>query len=151
MKKMALIATCLMVLVLTAGGVYAQFAKVDDAITYRKSVMVIIVQHFKQMGAMVQGKAPYDQQAFADNAAVVKVMATLPWEAFLVPGSDKGDTTLSSAVFSKTEAFKKTASAFEASTAKLEALSQNADLKAIRAQFGAVAKSCKECHKPFRK
>jgi cytochrome c556 len=151
MKKLIKITALCAVGMMIAGGVWAQFATPDDAIAYRKSAMIMIVQHFKRMGAMVQGKVDFDKQAFEANAAAVKTLATLPWEAAMMPGSDKGDTTMSAAVFSKADDFKKTANAFEAATAKLEAVSQSGDVNAIKAQFGAVAQSCKACHSQFRK
>ncbi len=96
------------------GAAYAQFAKPEDAIKYRKSVMFLIAQHFKRMGAAVQGKSAYQKDAFSVNADAVKMLATLPWEASMEPGSDKGDTTLSSSVFSDKANFMKTAKTFEA-------------------------------------
>lgn len=146
LRMMVLVVAC----VLVAGGVYAQFAKPEDAIKYRKSVMFMIAQHFKRMGAVVQGKQEYDQQVFAVNAEVVKMLATLPWEATLEPGTDKGDTTLSAAVFAKSTEFEKQTQAFEMATAKLAAASQGADLKTLKTEFGIVAKSCKACHSQFR-
>ncbi|MBC2736029.1 MAG: cytochrome c [Desulfobacteraceae bacterium] len=151
MKTLAQAMVMVVVGTLIAGGALAQFAKPEDAIKYRKSVMVLIAQHFKSMGAVVQGKAEYDQQAFVANAEVVKMLATLPWEASLEPGSDKGDTTLSPAVFDKREDFEKTARSFETATAKLAETAKGSDFDAVKAQFGEVAKSCKGCHKPFRK
>lgn len=151
MKTIAQLTVLILAIVLVAGVSYAQFAKTEDAIKYRKSVMVLIVTHFKRMGAVVQGKADYDKQAFAANAEVVKMMATLPWEAMLEPGTDKGDTTLSPAVFNKEEDFRKIAATFEAETAKLAETSMGGDFDVIKAQFGTVAQSCKACHKPFRK
>jgi len=151
MRKLALIVTCVAVSVMIVGGVYAQFASTDDAIAYRKAAMFMISQHFKRMGAVVQGKADYDKPSFAANAAVVRMLATLPWEASLVPGSDKGQTTLNSAVFSKTDDFKAIARGFEAAAAKLEASAQSGNMDEIKAQFGAVAGSCKACHSVYRK
>ncbi len=145
-KFTVLLVACL----LMATAAYAKFAKPEDAIKYRKSVMFLIAQHFKGMGAVVQGKVDYDQQMFGANAEVVRVLATLPWQAALQPGTDNGDTTMSSAVFSKTADFKKTAQAFEMATEKLAQASQGSDFKAIKSEFANVAKSCKECHKPFR-
>ena len=68
----------------------------------------------------------------------------------MVPGTDKGDTTLNAAVFAQQAEFKAGAQTFEASTAKLVSVSEGGDLSAIKAQFGEVAKSCKGCHKQFR-
>ena len=75
MKKTALITVVVVIGVLVAGIAAAQFVKPEDAIQYRKSVMVLIGQHFKRMGAVVQGKMPYDKDTFAANAALVETLA----------------------------------------------------------------------------
>ena len=133
------------------GAAYAQFAQPEEAVKYRKSIMFLIAQHFKRMGAVVQGKADYDQAKFSANADVVKMLAPLSWDAMRVPGTDKGDTTLSSAVFDEPAQFKKAADSFETATALLAGKAKGGDLNAIKAQFGKVAQNCKSCHKNFRK
>jgi len=112
MKKLVKIFLCLVIVAITFGGAYAQFAKPEDAIKYRKSVMFLIAQHFGRMGAVVKGKAPYDQEAFTRNAMVVETLSHLPWEAAMVPGTDKGETTLNAAVFAQQAEFKAGAQAF---------------------------------------
>jgi cytochrome c556 len=67
------------------------------------------------------------------------------------PGSDKGDTTMSSAVFDNTAQFKKETESFMADTAMLADIAKGGDLNAIKAQFGKVAQNCKSCHTNFRK
>ena len=150
MKKLVKLSICLIFVAVAVGGAYAQFAKPEDAIKYRKSVMFLIAQHFGRMGAVVKGKAPHDQEAFTRNAMVMEALSHLPWEASMVPGTDKGDTTLNAAVFAKQDEFKAGAQSFEAGTAKLVSVSESGDLSAIKAQFGEVAKSCKGCHEKFR-
>ena len=150
MKKLVSLSICLIFVALAVGGAYAQFAKPEDAIRYRKSVMFLILQHFGRMAAVVKEKTAYDQQAFTRNAMVVEALSHLPWEAAMMPGTDKGDTTLSAAVFAKQDEFKASAQAFEDGTAKLVSVSQSGDLSAIKAQFGEVAKSCNICHDKFR-
>jgi cytochrome c556 len=114
------------------GAAYAQFAKPEDAIKYRKAVMTIIVQHFGRMGAMVKGKVPYDQETFAGNAAV-------------------GKTAMKSSVLKNQGDFRKLAQEFEAEVAKLSAVARGGDVDAAKAQFGAVAQSCKSCHSKSKK
>jgi len=150
MKKLVKLSICLIFVAVAVGGAYAQFAKPEDAIKYRKSVMFLIAQHFGRMGAVVKGKAPYDQKAFTRNAMVVEALSHLPWEASMVPGTDKGDTTLNAAVFAEQTEFKAGAQTFEAGSAKLVSVSEGGDLSAIKAQFGEVGKSCKGCHEKFR-
>ena len=87
------------------GAAYAQFAKPEDAIKYRKAAMVLIAQHFKRMGAVVKGTSPYDKEAFSANSDVVQTLATLPWEATMEPGTDSGDTTVSSPFISAVQNF----------------------------------------------
>ena len=60
----------------------AQFAKPDDAIEYRQSAMTIMSAHFGRLGAMVQGKVPFDAKVAQDNEAVFAVVSKLPWAAF---------------------------------------------------------------------
>lgn len=151
MKTMARITVFVVIVVLVAGVAAAQFVKPEDAIEYRKAVMVLIGQHFKRMGAVVQGKMPYDQDTFAANAALVETLATLPWEAVTAPGSDKGDTTLSPAVFAKGDELRQSADEFETAAAKLARTAQGGDMEAIKGDFNTVAQSCKSCHKAFRK
>jgi cytochrome c556 len=151
MKTMTRITVFVVVGVLLAGAAFAQFAKPEDAIKYRKAVMFMIAQHFKSMGAVIQGKSEFAREYFAADAETVKHLATLPWNAFLEPGTDKGDTTMSSAVFDKKEDFMKTAKAFQENTALLAEAAQGADLNGLKGPFNAVAQDCKACHKPFRK
>jgi len=132
------------------GAAYAQFAKPEDAIKYRKSVMFLMAQHFKHMGAVVQGKSAYDKANFSTHSDVVKLLSTLPWAASMEAGTDTGDTTLSSAVFKNKTDFMNAAKSFEADTAKLADSARDGDLNAIKAQFGVVAQNCKSCHQQFR-
>ena len=150
MKTIKKAVVCIVFLAVAFGFAHAQFAKSEDAIKYRKSVMFLIGQHFQRMGAVVQGKAPYDKGVFAENAEVLKVLATLPWQAVLEPGTDKGDTTLSAVAFKKQDEFRKTAMTFEKETAKLAQIASAGDLEGSKAQFGIVAGSCKSCHSQFR-
>jgi len=149
MKSITKVTIFVLIAVFAFGAAYAQFSKPEDAIRYRKSVMFLIAQHFTRMYAVVQGKAPYDKDAFSANAETVKMLATLPWEAALVPGTDKG-TTLKSSVFKNQEQFRKAAESFESAAAMLSSTAKGGDLNAIKAQIGKVAQNCNACHKQFR-
>ena len=130
---------------------YAQFADPQKAIKYRKAMMTLVVHHFGSMGAVVKGKAPYDAADFAAHASAVEMLSKLGWESFLSPGSDKGETTMTSAALKNPAKFLAAADAFQAATAKLVSAADGGDLSKIKPQFGAVAQTCGGCHKPFRK
>ena len=113
---------CTLTVAIIAGAAYAQFSKPDDAIRYRKAVMTLIVHHFKQMGAVVQGKADYDRASFEENAKLVHILSTMPWEAFMMPGSDRGDTDLKSSALENKDGFMQVAKDFENTTKDASAI-----------------------------
>ena len=151
MKTVAKTVAALVILAILIGGAWAQFSSPEKAVKYRQSVMVVIGQHFGRLGTMVKGKQPYDQTSFANNTAVIEALAGLPWEAFLVPGSDQGKTTMKSSVLKDPNGLKQLSQQFEIEVGKLSAATKSNDFSAIKAQFGAVAQSCKGCHSKTRK
>jgi cytochrome c556 len=150
MKTLLKILVCLVFIAVAFGGAYAQFAKPEDAIKYRQAVMFLMAKHFGRMGAVVKGQRPYDREEFGRNAAVFETLSKLPWEAFMVPETDKGKTGLKSVAFKKQTEFKEAAQRMEVEITKLVRASNSGDLNAIKAQFGEVGKSCGACHKQFR-
>ena len=56
----------------------AQFQKPEDAVKYRKAAYTVMSTHFGRIGAMVQGKVPYDGAAAAANAAAPQGAPLMP-------------------------------------------------------------------------
>ena len=83
----------------------AQFAKPEDAIKYRKASLTVMAAHFGRLGAMANGRVPYDAKAAAENAEVVSALAKLPWAAF-GEGTDKGDTRAKPEIWKESAKFK---------------------------------------------
>ncbi len=149
MKKQTVWVGSLAVVVLLTGAAFAQFAKTEDAVKYRQSVMFLIGQHFSRMGAVVKGEAPYNKEAFEKNAVLVESLYRLPLEAFLAPGSDKGSGMKAEALSQK-DKFAQMHKATETELAKLVAAAKAGDMNAIKPQFGAAGGSCKACHDAYR-
>jgi cytochrome c556 len=149
MKKRMRWILVLAVVVLSAGAAFAQFAKTEDAVKYRQSAMSVIGTHFSRMGAVVKGEAPYAKDAFEQNANIVVTLMPLPWDAFMVAGSDKGSGMKADALAKKDD-FMKLAAANQAEVAKLLVAAKGGDLNAIKPQFGAAGASCKACHDAYR-
>ncbi len=147
-KTLALAAAAAGTLLLTQPAA-AQFAKAEDAIKYRQSTLFVIGQHFGRIGAMVNGKAPYDAKAAEADAEVIASLASLPWTAF-GPGTDKGNTKAKPEVWSDTAKFTEHAQKFQAEAPKLLAAAKIGNLDALKAAFGPTANSCKACHDSFR-
>lgn len=127
----------------------AQFAKPEDAIKYRKSALFVMSQHFGRIGAMVNGKAPFDAKAAADNAAVAESMSKLPWAAF-GEGTDKGETKAKPEIWKEQAKFKERAEKMQAEMSKLAVAARTANLETIKTAFTATAGACKACHDAYR-
>lgn len=150
MKKLSKLLIITIFGLLFFGLAYAQFAKPEDAIKYRQSVMNIIGYHMGQMGAVVMGKKPYEKQEFSHHTTIEEMLSTLPWEAFMTAGTDKGKTAFKSSAFSEKDKFMAKAKTFETETQKLVKAAAGDDFNAIKAQYGEVGKSCKSCHEDYR-
>lgn len=148
-KRMLMWVVVVAVVALFGGAALAQFAKTEDAVKYRQSAMFLMGQHFSRMGSVVKGEAPYDKEAFAKNAALVESLIKLPWDAFMVAGSDKGTGTKPEALAQK-DKFMELAKANQTEVGKLAAVAKDGDLNAVRTQFGETSKTCKACHDPYR-
>ena len=127
----------------------AQFAKPEDAIKYRKSAFFVMQQNFSRVAAMAQGKIPFDAKVAAESAAVAESMSKLPWAAF-GPGTDKGDTEAKADIWSDRAKFNDYAEKMQAEMAKFNAAAKTGSLDAIKANVGAVGKTCTGCHDAFK-
>ena len=129
----------------------AQFAKPEDAIKYRQSALFVMAQHFGRIGAMVNGRVPYDAKAAVENAEVVSEMSKLPWAAF-GPNTDKPSPTRAKPeVWTEQPKFKEHSDKLVAETAKLLAAAKTNNVDTLKTAFGATANTCKQCHDAFRK
>ena len=135
-----------------AGVAHAQapFAKAEDAIKYRKSVLFVMGQHFGRIGPVVKGERPYDKDEVVKNAAIAEQMSKLPFDAFIA-GSDKGETGAKPEIWTEASKFKSSAEKMQQEMSKLAQAARGGDLNAIKAQFGETGKACKACHDDFRK
>lgn len=137
--------------VATIGTASAQQGpKPEDEIRYRQSVMNVIGRAMGPMGAMAQGKAPFNAAVAQKNSALVDTLLTLPWNSF-GPGTDKGARNKADAKIWKDAAgFKQSAEAAQKAVANLAAAARGGEEAKFKAAFGEVGKACKACHDDFR-
>ncbi|MBV8636053.1 MAG: cytochrome c [Burkholderiaceae bacterium] len=146
MKKSLLLAT----LALASLSAHAQFAKVEDAAEYRQAALSVMGTHFHRIGEVVKGDKPYDKATTENDAAIVDMLAKLPWSAF-PPNSIVGDSKARPEIWTQQDKFKADADKLQAATQKLSAAAKTGDLAAIKTAFGDTAKQCKACHQDFKK
>lgn len=143
---------CLAVAALSAAlatPALAQFAKPEDAVKYRQSALSVMGTHFSRIGAMANGRVPFDAKAATENAQVVHELARLPWAGF-GPGTDKLSPKAKAEIWTEPAKFKEQGDKLVAETAKLLAAAKTNNLDNLKAAFGSTAASCKACHDAYR-
>jgi len=142
--KIVLAAAAMMV----AGTAHAQM-KPEEQLKMRLGLMQAVKHQAGPMLGFAQGKndLPADAATRAENVAALAKMAPLAW--------GKGTESLEGAK-TKPEAFADSKfqdgwKAFAAEAAKLADAAKGGNADAIKAQAGAVGKTCKGCHDDFKK
>ncbi len=135
---------------LTALPATAQFQKPEDAVKYRKAAFTVMGAHFARIGAMANGRVPFDGAAAAANAQVVADVAKLPFAGFVegTAGTEKGQPKAN--VWSDRAKFDASAKKMQDEVAKLNAAAKTNNLDQLKAAFGAAAGTCKDCHDNYR-
>ncbi len=149
MKHLSLVALAIAGIV-TALPAAAQFAKPEDAISYRKAAMTLQGATFGRVAAMAIGRVPFDAKVAAENIEFVAMLNKLQFSAF-VAGSDKGDTRAKPEIWAQKDKWNAAVAKSQEDVAKLVAAGKTGNLDQIKAAVGSVGQSCKACHDEFRK
>ena len=138
---------------LLAGAVAAQSAwaqaKPEVLVKQRQAAMTLLGKYFGPMAGMAQGKIPYNAAVVQRNAGFVDNLSRMPWDGFH-PSTRGEDTRALPAVYDNADKFKQASSRLENEAAKLVEVSRSGDEAAVKAQIGALGKSCGGCHDDFR-
>jgi cytochrome c556 len=128
----------------------AQFQKPEDAVKYRKAGMSMMGTHLGRLGAMAQGRVPFDGAAAAANAEALGHLALLPFSGFVdgTSGTEKGQPKAS--LWTERAKFDAAAKKMQDEVAKLAVAAKSSNLEALKTAFGPVAGACKACHDDFR-
>lgn len=135
---------------LTALPASAQFQKPEDAVKYRKAAFTVMATHFGRIGAMAQGRVPFDANVAAANADIVVTMSKLPYAGFVegTGGTEKGQPNAK--VWSDRAGFDAAAKKMQDEVVKLAAAARSNNLDAMKAAFGSAGGTCKACHDEYR-
>lgn len=148
--KRVVLALCAVVGVAAALPAAAQFQKPEDAIKYRKAAFTVMGTHMGRLGAMAQGKAPFDAKAAEFNASVIAAVYHLPYTAFGDDTKTGGETKAKPEIWSNAADFKKKADDMRGAVDKLVAASKVGTLDALKPAVGATGQTCKACHDDYR-
>jgi cytochrome c556 len=127
----------------------AQFKNAKHAVEYRQGAFKLMGVHFGSIGAMVNGKKPFDAAQAAFDANVVKTVSALPWAAF----GDETESIKSGAraeIWLEKEEFLARSKKMQTATAGLLEAAKTGDQAKLKVAFGDTARSCKACHDAYK-
>jgi cytochrome c556 len=125
----------------------AQFAKPEDALKYRQSVMRVMATHFGRVGAMANGKVPFDAKAAQDDMVIVETMSKLPWPGFT--GGAAGGKSKPE-IWTEQAKFKELSEKMMTEVSKLNAAAKTGNVDNLKTAFNGAGGSCKACHDAFQ-
>lgn len=129
---------------------FAQDARVaQQQVKLRQAVYTVLGTNFGQMGAMVQGRLPYDATAFRTAAERVAFMATIAPDTFQA-GSLTASSKAKPELWQNPADFQALMKDLREKTAALSVASRSGGLDAARPAFLAAAGTCKACHDKYK-
>ena len=150
MKKMIRAAALLAAAAAVSLPAAAQFAKAEDAINYRQSAFAVLGHHFGRLGAMANGKMPYDAAVAAADGDVIAAVSALPFTGF-VPGTEKGHgTKVRPEAWKELPKVKEMEQKMIAEVGKVSVAAKSGNLDQLKAAFGPASQTCKACHDNYR-
>lgn len=136
---------------LASTGAQAQFQKPDDAVKYRQSALFVMGQHFGRVGAMANGRVPFDAAVAQQNMDVVMSVAKLPWAGFS-PDTQNADmkNRAKPNIWTEKAKFDEAGQNSLKALGDLHAATKTGNLDAVKKAFADTAATCKACHDNFR-
>jgi len=118
----------------------------------RQTIFKQMLKVSEDLGGMLRGRIPFDEQRFVVGAAELDQLTRTPWQHFPQVKEEGGESSAKGEVWQRQERFQQLARALEASTAALVAATAARPLNSaeLAAPVQLVEDSCEACHKEFR-
>ncbi len=149
MKK-PLIATALLSVISVSVYAGSAFTDAKDSVKYRQSAFQLIRHNMADIGDMIKGDVSYDAARVSTRATALASLTTLPWEAFTVPGAEKGGGDAKAAIWQNLQDFNSRSEKLRADAQALKTAADSGDQAEVRKAFGTFARNCKACHDQYK-
>ncbi len=124
--------------------------KPEDLVKHRQAAMTLIAWYFGPIGAMVNGKIPFDAKIAARNAGYLVTLSKMPLEGFDPSTAGAKHTKAKDKIYHEMGKFKEHMEKMQTAVEKLDKAAQTGNEGEIKVAFGETGKSCKSCHDDFR-
>lgn len=142
------------VLVVAALGLaavsHAQQNRSAQQIKYRQAVYTVLGTQFGIMGAMAQGRAPWDAKAFATAADRAAFISTVAPDTFPAGSESGARTEAKPEIWKNPEEFGRMMRDLQDKTRALAVAAKGGDQNAAKAALGAAGQTCKACHDKYK-
>jgi cytochrome c556 len=133
-----------------AAHAQGQPSKGEQALKYRKAVYQAIAWNFGPMGAMAQGKAPYDANEFAMRAGRVAALTPMLAESYSPETQGVGGSKAKAELWSNRADFDAKMKDLVDRSATLATVAKGGDEAKSKAAFFDTANTCKACHDKYK-
>lgn len=141
-----------LLLALACGTAQAQGqpTKGEQALKYRKAVYQAIAWNFAPMGAMAQGKAPFDAKEFAVRAGRVAALTPMLAESYSPETKDVDGSKAKPGLWSNRADFDAKMKDLVDRSATLATVAKGGDEAKTKTAFFDTANTCKACHDEYK-
>jgi cytochrome c556 len=149
-KLIALPAALIALAVSSASLAQGQPTKGEQLLKYRKAVYQSIAWNFGPMGAMAQGKAPFDAAEFAMRAGRVAALTPMLAESYAAESQGVAGSKAKPELWASRADFDAKMKDLVERSAALAKVASGGDEVKSKAAFFDAANTCKACHDKYK-
>ncbi|MBU3057415.1 c-type cytochrome [Pseudomonas indica] len=141
----------LSIVVLCAGLAACGGVDPNSPLGKRQALFKAMLKTSEDLGGMLRGRVPFDEQRFSEGAVKLDDLSRQPWQHF-PQVKEEDDTSARDEVWQRQERFQQLAHDLEASTAALVEATTRKPLQpeSLAAPVQRVEDACEACHQEFR-
>jgi cytochrome c556 len=144
------VSALLVTVIAASASAEGQPSKGEQTLTYRKAIYQTMVWNFARLGAMAQGKIPYEAKEFEMRASRVAALTPMLAETYVPDTRGLADSKAKPELWSNRADFDAKLQTLVDNSAKLAAVAKTGDFEQSKAAFFDTANACKSCHDKYR-
>jgi len=138
------------VFTLQASQAHTEQTKGEEEVDYRMSLYMVIAGNFHPLGAMAEGKMPFNAADAKLRAERIAFLVPMLKEAFPADSNGVGHTSAKPEIWTDTAGFDKALQLLIDKSAALAVAANSGDADKVKAAVQDTGKACKNCHDKFR-
>ena len=152
LKSLFVPAVAVAVVIASASAFAQQGPKPENLIKWRQSAFQVVAWNSGRIKSSLDGQ--YNKDEVQKAANTIAAIANSGLGALFAPGTEQGkgwhDTSAKAEIFKDGKHFGELGANFAKEANTLASVAGGGDVAAIKAQYGALTKTCKACHDDFK-